>query len=184
MKFVVVGIVVALVATATAGATGLITGRQIKNGSIGLADLSSSAKHSLHGARGTAGPQGAQGPQGPAGGVSGIQVVKSPDVSIASGDSSYGVQQNGGPALDAQCPAGTTVVGTGFDDGIGSVGFVLAFGSLVGGFVYNDTTITITASVQAFCASSGGAQAASNGSARTRFLARARAASAALHHHR
>src|SRR5262245_12967956 len=43
---------VALAGTAAAGGSGLITGVQIKNGSIGLADLSKKAKTSLKGQRG------------------------------------------------------------------------------------------------------------------------------------
>ena len=48
----------------TASAAKLITGKQIKNGSIGTTDLSGSAKSAL---KGNSGPQGPQGPQGPAG---------------------------------------------------------------------------------------------------------------------
>ena len=48
-------------------ATRMITGTQIKDGSIGLRDLSKSARKSLKGARGAAGLAGAAGPSGPAG---------------------------------------------------------------------------------------------------------------------
>ncbi len=58
---------IALAGTATAAGTGLITGVQIKNGTIGLADLSKKAKRSLKNQRGSAGPRGEVGPQGPAG---------------------------------------------------------------------------------------------------------------------
>jgi hypothetical protein len=47
-----------------------ITGTQVKNGSLGVGELSSSARRALTGARGAtgpAGPTGAQGPQGPQG---------------------------------------------------------------------------------------------------------------------
>lgn len=65
MAAVAVGVAfIALAGTATAAGTGLITGVQIKNGTIGLADLSTKAKKSLKGQRGPAGPQGAQGQQG------------------------------------------------------------------------------------------------------------------------
>lgn len=47
--------------------TKMVTGAQIKNGSIGLKDLSKSARKSLKGARGVAGAQGATGAQGAAG---------------------------------------------------------------------------------------------------------------------
>jgi hypothetical protein len=58
------GIFIALAGTAGAAGTGLITGAQIKNGTIGLADLSAKAEKSLKGQRGPAGPQGPQGQQG------------------------------------------------------------------------------------------------------------------------
>ena len=45
-----------------------------------------------------------------------------------------------------------TVVGTGFQTGIGNADFVLSYGTFVGGFVHNDTSITIEAWVQAVCA--------------------------------
>jgi Collagen triple helix repeat (20 copies) len=56
-----------VVLTSTATAAKLITGLQIKNGSIGLIDLSAKARKGLKGQRGPAGPQGAQGAQGPQG---------------------------------------------------------------------------------------------------------------------
>lgn len=55
---------------ATAGAARLITGSDIRDGSIGLRDLSRRARAALRGAAGATGPagaQGAQGTQGPAG---------------------------------------------------------------------------------------------------------------------
>jgi hypothetical protein len=48
----------------TAGAGALITGKDVKDGSIGLKDLSKKARAALKGARGKAGPQGPQGPAG------------------------------------------------------------------------------------------------------------------------
>lgn len=67
---------VALAGATTAATVKLITGAQIKDGSIGAVDLSRAAKSALHGQRGARGPvgppgiqgpQGAQGQQGPAG---------------------------------------------------------------------------------------------------------------------
>jgi hypothetical protein len=43
---------------------GTLTGKHVKNGSLGVADLSAKARSSL---RGQSGPQGVAGPQGPAG---------------------------------------------------------------------------------------------------------------------
>lgn len=56
-----------LTGTATATSYLLITGKQIKNGSIGFEDLSASAKQSLHGQRGAPGVNGTNGQPGPQG---------------------------------------------------------------------------------------------------------------------
>ncbi len=59
----------------------------------------------------------------------------------------------------AQCPEGYVVVGTGFNSSIGEPNFVLAYGTFVGGFFANFTSIAIEPYVQALCArnSTGGA---------------------------
>lgn len=156
----VCAVVLAIGMVATAGASRLITGSQVKNGSIGLADLSKRAKQALKGGTGPSGPAGPAGSQGPAGaqgpaGVNTITRVSSPDVTLAPGQTSYEVEQAGGPALVAACPAGQVVVGTGFNNSIGDVDFVLSFGSLVGGFMYNDSSIDIDVFVQAMCVPGG-----------------------------
>ena len=51
----------------TAGAAKFITGRDIKNGSVGLVDLSRSTRKALAGRPGPKGPIGPQGPAGAAG---------------------------------------------------------------------------------------------------------------------
>jgi hypothetical protein len=104
---------VALSGTAVAGTTALITGAQIKDKSIGLADISNTAITKLRGRRGPEGPQGPagadgiQGPPGLNGGfdVSKVQVVQGPEAFIAS--------FNVGSSV-AQCPAGSRVLGGGF----------------------------------------------------------------------
>lgn len=148
----------------TATAAKLITSKDIKNGTIKAADLSSGAKRALkgkagpRGATGPSGPQGAHGAQGPAGrnGVPSTRVVEA-SMTIAPGDVS-------GP--QAFCPAGMVVVGTGYFVGIGHPGFVQAFGGTsVGLGVINDTSIPLDVDVQAICApgstSAGLARAAS-----------------------
>ena len=55
----VLGLLIATAGTATASK--LITGKQIKNGSIGLADISPQAQRALKGKEGPAGPQGPPG---------------------------------------------------------------------------------------------------------------------------
>jgi Collagen triple helix repeat (20 copies) len=73
MIVAMIALAVALSGTAVAGTTKLITGSQIANGTIKLADIHSSAKSALKGERGATGAQGpvgaqgAQGAQGPAG---------------------------------------------------------------------------------------------------------------------
>lgn len=67
-----------------------------------------------------------------------------------------------GGAPIAQCPDGYVVVGTGFNGPFDVVGgFVLAYGTFVGGFFENDSLITLEGYVQAICArnSAGGATA-------------------------
>ena len=55
---------VSLAGNAFAVTHGLITSKDIKDGSIQLVDLSSSARAALHGQRGPVGPKGPQGQQG------------------------------------------------------------------------------------------------------------------------
>jgi hypothetical protein len=54
----------------------------------------------------------------------------SPKVALAPGQTSYDVDQSG---LEASCPSGDVVLGTGFDDGaVTQPGFVLSYGTFVG----------------------------------------------------
>ncbi|MFL5846396.1 MAG: hypothetical protein ACJ762_17050 [Solirubrobacteraceae bacterium] len=65
LRDIVLGILIGgLIVGGTATAARLITGRNIKNGSIQLVDLSASARASLRGATGPAGPAGAKGDTG------------------------------------------------------------------------------------------------------------------------
>jgi hypothetical protein len=98
--------IIAVGVAGTAGAAKLITGAQIKNGSIGLADLSKSAKRALKGATGPAGstgPTGATGPAGPSA-TSALTTVKGQIFLAPSGDA--------GAAI-ATCPAGSHAVSGG-----------------------------------------------------------------------
>jgi hypothetical protein len=70
MIVAMIALTVALSGTAVAGTAKLITGSQILNGTIKLADIHSSAKTALrgqHGETGVQGPAGAPGPVGPQG---------------------------------------------------------------------------------------------------------------------
>jgi hypothetical protein len=114
-----------------------ITGKDVKNRSLTKADF----RGSVRGPRGYQGPRGSQGP----GGVAGVSSVNGAVRSYPSGDF--------GGAPNAQCPAGSVVVGTGFNGPFNVVGgFVKAYGTFVGGFFANDSSITVTGSVQALCA--------------------------------
>ena len=107
---IVAAVVAALIAATAATAAGvkLITGRQIKNGSIGLVDLSGSAKRSLRG------QQGAQGPPGTIAAITAVHVVKT----LPPGAIDYAV---------AACPAGQAPVSGGFAFP-GSGGVFFSFG--------------------------------------------------------
>lgn len=114
----------------------------------------------LHQLKGNRGPRGFRGPQGPTGatgatgpagpkGLGQVVQVDGPSVTLAPGQDNFGISDN------ANCPAGDVAVGTGFDvGGVMRVGFVEAFGSFVGGFVVNDSSISAQYNWQAICAPS------------------------------
>ena len=101
---------------------GTITGRDVKNRSLGTSKLTATAVSSLVGRQGPAGPQGpkgdtglkgdtgATGPQGPAGpagpsGISGLEYsVNSPGIPVASDSAGGGY---------VRCPAGKKALGGG-----------------------------------------------------------------------
>ncbi len=132
MKRLIGAIAVAAVAMfvvtgGAATAAKLITGKDIKNGSIKLKDLSKGAKDSLEGERGpegARGPQGAQGAAGPAGaaGARGPQGPAGPSslrISFALGDTQILCAAGGGECEAAQsvaqCPAGMIATGGGYE---------------------------------------------------------------------
>lgn len=134
MKAVIIAAIVSAVVastTATAGTMALITGAQIKNGSVGLVDLSAGAKRSLRGQRGPRGAQGAPGATGAPGapGASGapggfdpgkLQYVTGATVTVAPG-------QTGG--AQANCPSGSAAVSGGFSSNVGHVAFSETLGA-------------------------------------------------------
>jgi len=97
-----VGVVVAVFAATSAGAAKFITGGDIKNGSIGLRDLSAAAKRALKGKSGAAGPAGPAGPQGPAGPASLSTTVRTQD---------FVAPPNGTATGEVRCPDGMVAVG-------------------------------------------------------------------------
>lgn len=107
--------------------------------------------------RGPRGPRGFTGHTGRTGatgrtgspGILALRSIDSPSVHLNVSQSTYDVNPNG---FRAQCPAGWAVVGTGFDSTVGHIGFVKAYGTFVGGFIYNDSSIPIDVSLSATCA--------------------------------
>jgi hypothetical protein len=107
---------VALAGTATATTSALITGAQIKDGTIGVRDLSKKARQALRGPRGPRGLTGLEGspgvpgpvgPVGPAGGFnqSNIQYVTGLPRMFAPGETAY---------VHAECPSGSKILGGGY----------------------------------------------------------------------
>jgi len=149
-------VIMLAVAGGPASAARLITGREIRNGTVTGADIKN---HSLTPAdfrgsvRGHPGPQGPAGPTGPQGaaGLASVFAVWSNTVAIAPG-------AEGGAQVS--CPAGTTVLGTGFNAGLGRVVIVERFGGTVDLDVLNDQTTTIVVQAQAIC---GGGPGVSSG---------------------
>jgi hypothetical protein len=146
-----IALFVALAGTATAGGV-LITGKQIKNGSVGLADLSSSAKSALKGQRGPVGPMGPQGAPGPAGALGPVggfdpaklQYITGPKVTLAPGQTA---------SATAYCPPNTAAVSGGFFSSIGHIGFSETFGQTFHGVaVTNDNSIEIQINATVVCA--------------------------------
>lgn len=111
MVISLIALFVALSGTAVAG-TGLITGAQIKDHSIGYNDLNAVTVNRLKGARGPAGPSGPAGEPGPAGaaGVAGgfnpAKVSYVTSAVTALGSAAVGT-------ASVECPAGTRVIGGG-----------------------------------------------------------------------
>jgi hypothetical protein len=111
----------------TAIAAKKFTGKDIKDGSLGLRDLSTSAKQALKGATGPRGAQGAPGAPGPAGpaGAPGAAGARGPagvnQLQYAFGDDLQ-LCAAGTPACDAgyseaACPAGMVATGGGYEPG-------------------------------------------------------------------
>lgn len=112
-----------------------LTGKDVKNGSLGLTEFSAGAKTGLKGATGAtgatgpAGPQGAQGPQGAAGtsGISGYEQVAT-NKSVAANTST---------SLSLSCPGGKkTLSMVGFWSGSNAAVQTVLTSDGLGGTVY------------------------------------------------
>ena len=133
-----------------ATAASLITSKNIKNGTIKMADISSSAKKALKGNRGPQGPQGpggAQGIQGVAGGFDPAKVtyVTGPTRSFAPGEIEF---------VTATCPAGTKLLGGGYFSNIMHVAASKTYGDgqTWSVMINNDNSFSIDANAHAICA--------------------------------
>jgi hypothetical protein len=63
----------------------------------------------------------------------------------------------------ATCPAGESVLGTGVNvGGVGSLGFVEAYGSFVGGFVSDQSSVPVTVWLQGICGQVSGGERGAN----------------------
>jgi hypothetical protein len=125
---VVAALAVATLIVGPADAAKLITGKNIKNGSITKSDLAKSAR--------------ATKPQ--------VNSVRSQVITLPPGATSYDIVGAGN--MKATCPSGQTVVGTAFDGCIGQTLDVSNYGNFVGAFFNNDTSIDYEVSVTAICA--------------------------------
>jgi hypothetical protein len=105
------------------------------------------------------GPAGPAGAAGAAGVVPGLVTVDSAQVTIPAGQTSYDAMPSG---FDATCPSGYSVIGTGYNAGIGKADFVLAYSAFVGGFIENNSSISIQAYLQAIWAQVPGGSSGAN----------------------
>ena len=108
-NIVIVVLVIFGATAATAGAAKLITGKDIRNGSITSKDLSRGAKSALKGQRG---PQGSRGPAGPVGpaGPSGPSAVSR----LTRVENTVTVPAEDVGSASVSCPAGQSLVSGSF----------------------------------------------------------------------
>lgn len=143
----------------------IVTGRNVKNGSLTGADVKN---HSLTptdfrgSVRGATGQRGATGPRGLTGaqggpGIADITTVTSAKLTVPPGASTYDVITT----WRANCPAGYRVIGTGFEGDFGDMWMVKSYDYFVGGFGVNNASINGEFELQATCARLSGATAAS-----------------------
>jgi hypothetical protein len=126
-SIIIAAIVAALVSvTAATAASGLITGAQIKNGSIGLVDLSAGAKRALKGQRGPQGPAGVPGAQGIPGGFDPAKVTYQQGTNLS-------IAPNTGGNATVNCPTGAVAISGGWVVITGGVGEVWTSRSYGGG---------------------------------------------------
>jgi hypothetical protein len=157
MKAAIIAAIVSAVvasATATAGTIALITGAQIKNGSVGLVDISAGAKRALRGKRGprgfTGGPgiPGATGATGAAGGFDPTKVrfVSGPQTSLPPGQVVN---------LEVSCgPREIAISGGVYGNVFGTAVTTITYPALglQSATIANDSTISLTVWATVICA--------------------------------
>jgi hypothetical protein len=102
---IIAALVSAAVAASSAGATLIVTSRNIKNGTIQLADISPRARAALRGQRGPRGAQGAQGAQGVPGVIASVTETVTTTTTVAPGT-------DGRATVD--CPVGLRPISGGY----------------------------------------------------------------------
>jgi len=134
---IIMAIAILAIGATSATAASFITSKNIKNGTIKMEDISSSAKRAL---KGRAGTQGAPGVQGPAGGFDPAKVtyVQGPTITIGPDDIG---------SSSATCPDGAKALSGGWVVISGGVGEVFGSRSYDSGgswsvTVYNHSSYT------------------------------------------
>lgn len=130
-----------------ADAGGLITGKDVKDGSLTVKDFKASERAKLRGPAGPTGPAGLPGAVGPAGapGVVTPTIVQSPESTIPAGEIG---------TVIAFCPAGKKVSGGGYaaSIAIAAANIPNNLGNAWGAVINNsDNVIPIQASAYAIC---------------------------------
>jgi hypothetical protein len=161
MKGAIIAAVVAAIVsatTATATTSIVITGAQIKDGTVQAKDLSAKARRSLRGQRGPRGLTGAQGPTGATGaaGAPGAAGGFDPSKVHRVDGTPFTVTPQSWAGGSASCPAGEAALSGGWSMMPGGVADV--FGNIVGGpgFFMNafnyDASMSTTVTPRVVCA--------------------------------
>lgn len=148
--------VTALVFATTGSAVGasLITGQQIKNNSITGTDIRNKSltaldfQGSVRGADGATGPQGPSGAPGAPGTIAATAEAYGPEAYLAPTGSGGGSVNSS----KAECPAGTVVVGGGWDAGVRDfIGYAGKSGNGYFVIAINNGSIDSSVTAQAIC---------------------------------
>lgn len=139
---------------------GTITGKDIKNFSVGASKLTGAAKDELEGVPGPAGPAGPQGPAGPSAVSKLLPATLS--FSVPGGSISAAVQ-----SITVTCPAGQRVISGGYvmDSGVAYASKTYDGASWTVGVDNYGSSVTADGNVTALCSAAGVAVASKVGHA-------------------